>query len=548
MKESSKRFQELKNESDKIFQEAITDYRLRNPIIKAKAAMDDTGEEKTFYGFQSPIYKKEKEKEKEGEDAGSVIQKIGTGKYRMGKSIIHGLQGASESEVLNYDWENSTLDWLLDCEFEGILNLDLKKGILQSFGGIWKSGVFKGLTFGNHSSASFGVKGQDSKVEFGDGVIKPRYVPSYATWHVSPMAFVSGTIARETGGIFGKPDAPNGPVTQSFNVLTLAPGKSLKISVSSKLPVRGQGGKMEKAPVSAVHEIRMIKRIDSNNSDVTLEIINGENNKVVKETFPWSEFRKSGEKSLIYNPGQNMGLLNMAGIDLSDKSTSSEVVEGSKGSLISSPQKDAEAEKKLATTQQTFDLKKVPYLNIDKPAPGASGKIEPGMKETEVYFYSPNTDYLNKFNEVSKNIESGVMTSDMDIIASGIRNGVITGYYNYPFLKELFNNVQGGEAAPEGYAVPMKRLNDFYQYFVDRIYSQGDNGKINKPVQDLIKRKVKRALGVDAKIKAQQASGAEEAQPETGGVTPTPKKVEAPVAEGVLISMRKIISENLKHF
>ena len=471
-----------------------------------------------------------------------VIQKIDTGKYRMGNSLITGIPGATDSEILNFDWENSALNWLLDCEFEGILNLDLDKGVLNSFGGIWKSGVFKGLAFSNHSTASFGIK-EDSKVQFGDGVIKPRYVAPYNTWKVSPVAFFDGTIDRETGGILGIPDAANGPISKPLSILSLVPGKSIEISVRPKLPVRGSSGKMEAAPVSAVHSIKMIKRIDSRSSDITIEVTNGETRKVLSKTFPWSEFRKGGIQSTQFIPGQT---LNFFGLDLSEKNVTAEVVESGKNKLSHAPAQNADIEKKLATSQQVFDLKKLPYINIDKPAPGASGKMEPGMKVTEAYFYLPTTDYLNKFNEVSKNINSGVVASDIDIIASGIRSGLITGYYDNKILAPIFNNVVGGNSAPEGYAMPLKRLGDLIQFFVDRIYVQGDNAKINKPIQDLIKSKLKKALDIDSHIKS-TAPAASAPEATTAPSAPVVPKIN-PKNESIINSLKNIISENLKHF
>ena len=480
-------------------------------------------------------------------EGNKFIEKIGTNKFRMGNSIILSVQGATETEMLSYDWENSSLDWLLECVFTGILNLDLKKGILNSFGGEWKVGVFRGLSFGNHSKASFGIKGQESKVKFGDGVVKPRYVAKYDTWKVSPMAFVSGTIDRESGGILGMPDAHNAPVTTPFNILTLTPGKQLAISVASKLPVRGDNGKMQKAQPTATHTIKMLKRIDSKSSDVSLEITNGETSKSITQSFPWSEFLKNGIKSLMYVPGETMGLLKLAGIDLSEKNTTAEVNETGKSTLTQSSAQNVAIEKQLAKTQQTFDLKKVPYLNIDKPAPGASGKMEPGMKNTEVFFYLPKADYLNKFNEVKRNIESGQMAADIDLIVSGIRNNVINGYYDNLFLKNMFNNIQGGKATPAEYAVPMKKLNDFMQFFVDRIYVQGDNGSVDKATQDAVKSKIKKALAIDSYIKPEaQVPGAE--VPAKTVAPPKKKGSQVQMTESVRDAVRNIISENLKHF
>jgi hypothetical protein len=468
MKDHSKKLNDLKENSNAIFIEAI--------------------------GLRNPFYKKEEPQYGIGQ-----IEKIDTGQYRMGNSLITGIQGVSDSEILNYDWKNSSLDWLLDCVFEGILVLDLDKGILKSFGGVWKKGVFKGLAFSNHSTASFGLKGQSGQVQFGDETVSPRYVPAYNTWNASVLDFFDGTIDRETGGILGMQDAVNGAVNKKINILTLTPGKSLNISVRSKVPVRGAGGKMQAAPVSAVHKIVMVKRIDSRSSDITLEVTNGETGQASIKNFPWSEFKKAGIGSMTFQPNVNQSFF---GLDLKDKSVSAEIMDSGKDTLSHSPTSDDETNKKLAKTQQTFDLKSIPYLNLDKPAPGAAGKITSGMKDTEAYFYSPTSDYLNKFNEVKKGIESGTFQSDINLIASGVKNGLIKGYYDNPSLANMFNDVKGGESAYKDYIMPLRRLGDFMVYFVDRIYIQGDNTKPDEKTQDLIKTKLKKVLGIDSYIKA----------------------------------------------
>jgi len=473
-------------------------------------------------------------KEQEVQGIGQ-IEKVGTGKYRIGNSLITGIQGASDSEILNYDFKNSSLDWILDCVFEGALVLDLDKGILKSFGGVWKKGVFKGLAFSNHSTASFGIKGQKGQVQFGDQTVKPRYVPSYNTWNASVLDFFDGTIDRETGGILGMQDAVNGPIQQSLNILTLTPGKALNISVSSKLPVRGPAGKMQAAPVSAVHKIVMIKRIDSNSSDITLEVTNGETGQLSKKTFPWSEFKKAGASSMVFQPNVTQSFF---GIDLKDKSVSAEVMDSGKNTLSHSPDSEDDTNKKLAGTQQTFDLRLIPYLNLDKPAPGASGKIEPGIKETEAYFYSPTADYLNKFNAVKKNIENGTFQSDINLISSGIKNGLIKGYYDNPALANMFNNIQGGGSAYKDYVMPLRRLGDFMVYFVDRIYDKGDNAKSNEPIQNLIKSKLKKVLNIDSYIKAAQTT-ATTASPAAVTQKPQPK---IKMKEGIVKAIRDIIS------
>lgn len=309
-----------------------------------------------------------------------LVQKIDVGKYRMGNSLIVGIPGATDSEILNFDWKNSALSWLLDCEFEGVLNLDLDKEVLKAFGGIWKKGVFKGLVFSNHSTSSFGLKGQDSQVQFGDGVIKPRYAAPYTTWHVSPMNFVDGTIDRETGGILGVSDSPNMQITNTFNILSLIPGKAIKIISKSNLPVRTDSGKMGTAP-SVIHTIKMIKRIDAINSDITLEITNGDNQEVFIKTFPWSEFRKGGIESLYFTPGKT---INFFGIDLSNKKVFAEVIETGKSSLSHEPQTSVKPE------------------TPTKPQPSVSKGVQPKIRLSEI----DNKSIVNKIKDIiSENLK-----------------------------------------------------------------------------------------------------------------------------------------------
>lgn len=490
----------------------------------------------------SEIFGFGKKKNKPNMPVGAV-QKIGN-IYRMGKSVITSIQGASEMDFLSYDWESSPLSWLIDCEFEGSLWLDLKKGILVSFGGIWKDGVFLGKSFSAVKNASFGVPGsENNNVEFGKpGVSSPIYYPSYDSWHAPFINFKSGTIHDGYGGILGMEDAKIGPVTNSFNLLTLLPGYELVFKMNSSTPVRGDKGRMERAPVNTIHRIKMLKRIDSKSSDIELKIENGETNKEYFKDYPWTEFVEDGGNALIYGRGGGLSdWMKGFGIDLSSGGVTAEVRVSGKSNLKDLPYNKVGVEKKLATSQQSFDLKKIPYLNIDKPYNGSDGKFKPGLKGSEAYFYMPRTEYLNKFNEVKRNIESGVMAADMDMIASGIRNGVITGFHNNLYLKSIFNNIKGDEQTPDDYASALGRLDDFMRYFVDRIYKQGDNGSINKPVQDIIKGKIKSSLRVDSYIKnSNQAPGTKKPQRAKGK---TIKPIS--LSESIVYSMKKIISRKL---
>ena len=467
---------------------------------------------------------------KQSQSTGSgQVEKIGVGKYRMGKSIITGIQGTSDSEILNFDFYNSKLKWLLSCEFEGILGLDIKKEEC-SFAGVWKSGIFKGTSFSNSSKSSF------NGGQFGDETMQPRYVPGYETWNVSPSYFYDGTIVNTSGGVLGIKDAVPGIINQPINILSIKPGYSILLKTRSKVPVRGVGGKMQKSPVESIYTLTVLKRIDDKNSNFIFKFKNIQTNQEVTKTISWKAFRddKTGQ-SLIFSDKKESIIFTAFGFTLLDKIFTAEIIEsGVEHSLQFNPNQGAE--KTLATTQEIFDLSKLPYLNIKK----LNNRPSNSPTESSAYFYTSTTDYKNKYNEVLKYIENGKLASDLSIISAGIKNGIIDGYGNFKRLSGLFNNIKGVENNDKEYQDELIRLDNFFKYFIELIYMPANNGAVDDETQELIIDRLKTTLRIKTPNPAAPITKSKSS------------KIVAPPASKVIKEINEVVDKfllnSLKHF
>jgi len=457
------------------------------------------------------------------------VEKIAEGKYRMGKSIITGLRNATESGIMNYRWDDSKLNWLLDCEFEGVLNLDLRNEVLNAFAGIWKSGVFRGSTFSNSSTSLF------EGGEFGvSGNIKPRFVPSYDRWKASPVDFADGTILRETGGILGIENAPNGPITGEINIISILPGRSMSIKLRSNV----------------VHKINFLKRIDSVSSDFVVEIENGETNKKTKEVITWDKFRANNGALMMFNPSKSISILEL---NLSDKIVSANLINTGSASLkVSSPtleQTPEKTEQELAVTQQQYDLNRAPFLGIKKL--GGEYWNEKGIlvknNVGRVYFHAPNNEYLTQFENVVRNLDNNVLSSDFSQLRANLASKVITGApKGYPWLANLIGvDTSGNQVEDKSFVGSLNRIEAFLKYFVATIVkyagkSKREKGNTNVPnteIQELIKTNLKNYLGIKtpeaAPISTTSAAPAQKPQSKIS------------VKEGIVKSVKDIISERL---
>jgi hypothetical protein len=443
------------------------------------------------------------------------VQIIGIGKYRMGNSLITKVHGASEAGITNYDFANSDLDWLLDAKFEGILNLDLDRGVLKSFSGRWMEGVFKGLVFGNGSTFEGG--------QFGDGITKPVYHPPFVSWKTSPLNFIDGTINRETGGILGIPDAPNGE-TDGVNIISIQPGKSLIIKLKNNI----------------IHKVNFKKRIDNLNSDFTIETVNGETGEIKGKTFDWANSKQSLNKP--FYPYKSQVFL---GLDLSVGVISATIATSGRETLSHKPEGDKSSPSNLSKEQQQFNLSDMPFLGIPSIPRGKGGTPD------VLYFNFPTANHQNGHAKVVNSIKSGWIKSYLTQIKTALEQGVIKGA---PATHQYLSNVIGKDADADLKAMDQDLVNslngmeNFLKYFVETMVRRVRKSGTEKGLTDVvdakgkeaIKNRLKELVGLSNPIQNKPAN-----KPATKAGSKLKNKF---LKESVVDAVREIISKNMKHF
>lgn len=487
MKDQSKKLQNLKEDSNAVFQE--------------------------LFG----LGKKQEEPEVIGT---GYVEKVGEGMYRMGNSLITGLVNTVEAEIMHFNWADSKLNWLLDCEFEGVLNLDLRNEVLIAFAGIWKSGVFRGKTFANSEISSF------EGGEFGvAGVVKPVFVPEYTRWKTNPINFADGTILRETGGILGIEDAPNGPITGDINIISIPPRRTIEIRLRSNV----------------IHKINFIKRIDDVSSNFVIEIENGETNQVEKKTIGWESFRMNGGKDMVFNPNKSASIL---GFKLSDRIVSAKVVSTGKASLKTFTQPGEQAP---PAGQESLELSNIPFLGINKiPRKGGS--------ETSIYFNFPTQNHLQGYNNAVKSIKNGWIKSYITQAKSALDNNVITGApVNYRYLSGLIGTDADADVntLDKDLINSLNGLENFLKYFVDTMVRRVRKTGKEKGIMDIqdeigkniVKNRLKSLLGVESEEEKIPTT-----TPSAAPVAKKPPKLKVPRAknESIRRTIRDIILNNFK--
>ena len=442
------------------------------------------------------------------------VQIIGIGKYRMGNSIITKIHGTSEAGLTNYDFANSDLNWLLDAKFEGVLNLDLDKGILKSFAGVWMEGVFKGLVFGNGSTFEGG--------KFGDGITKPVYHPPFDTWKTSPLNFIDGTINRETGGLLGIPNAPNG-VVDNVNLISIEPGKSLTIKLKNNI----------------IHKINFKKRIDSMNSDFTIEVVNGETGEIKDKTFDWANSKQSLNKPFYpYKLQEFLGLDLSAGVISATISTSGR-------DTLSHKSDGSQVPNSLAKEQQQFSFADMPFLGISGIPRGKGGTPD------KIYFNFPTANHKNSHGKVVSLIKQGWIKSYITQIKTALEQGVLRGA---PATHQYLSNIIGKDADADITTMDQDLVNslngmeNFLKYFVETMVRRVRKSGAEKGLTDVvdvkgkeaIKNKLKELFGLTEPLKQKVVK---KTAPSGGS-----KIKNKFLKEGIREAVREIISKNMKHF
>lgn len=450
--------------------------------------------------------------------------------------------------IKSYDWANSELSFLnmRGVKFEAsYLNLDLNKEVVNSFKGIWERGQFSGVRFeGVFKGSSF----------------HGNFFGPNSNYQGDIASFLDGSFHDTTqSGILGKPDMITKPAakTEDTNIAFMPVGYYLQFR--SKNGIHGY--------------IKTIKRLDGINSDFRYEILDGFKGQV-KPTivdFPWTKIKQIWN-DLFFDPSETnrvTGLIQVPKGDLIE-----EVYISSAPATFKTPVTNAKLEYSQ-NTKYPFNLSKIKVLGINvlRKKNGQAAKAQVELKFS-------SEEYFKKFEEVSNNIYSGVFQQDIETIKNAIEHGVIDGFGSFPYLRFVFNDIQGhnmvtpkpqaqtpkrtynrvvkeanGVLDKAKFTLPMtghyeqpvnnsteytpqdsmKRLSDFAQYFVSNIVN--DIGEPDKDMQKTIIDKLKEALNVSAIRKAQKPAPSGPISPGYYGGKVT--------SESLHKEVRKIIRENL---
>jgi len=487
MKDQSRKLQEMKENSEAVFQE--------------------------LFG----INKSEEEVES---GAQGEVEKVGEGTYRLGNSILQSVEGVSEYELLNFNFKASPLSWLLDAKFEGELDLKLTGGNpeLVGFQGKWYEGTFKGKFFGIESEFYGG--------QFGSSDSSPVFLPPYTGWKTSPHFFYGGRIKRHQEGILGKPSLPMGNIKNSFNILSISPGSTVTLELN--------GG--------VKHTITCLKRLGGDNTMFSYKIENGKTQESYSINHDWLEVRGQNKVDFLKNTNINLQTatksIDIFKLDISEGIVSAVVsLAGTSGAI--GAKEPAVSQKELSTNQESYKLAGIPFLGIDKiPRKGGS--------ETSIYFNFPTTNHLKGYKNAIKSLEQNWVKSYITQIKSALDNNIVTGApVNYPYLSNLIGKDADADISimDKDLVNSFNGIENFLKYFVDtmvrRVRKTGaEKGLVDvddKVGKDVIKNKLKDLFGVTTP----------EAAPSTpkAAVAQKKPKLKRPMAESVREAVRKILGE-----
>lgn len=439
------------------------------------------------------------------------------------------------------DWNKNELKWMSNARFV-VDAVEMSKGRVYRFvRGRWDEGVFEGDFFiGSH---------------FIDGYFNGKHFVN-SSWHPSPHNFIDGAT-DEKGTILGLNNLDS--LNQNkfkFNVISINPKRKLSIFLES----------------GVVHEITVIKRLDSTDSSFQYHVKNGKNKEEFMLPIKWNGSELRGNKvedfnqnTLFSNTEIPLLFTKTFGLDFSSpisKVIIGEDISKNKKTIISPEQEVEKTPEELASTQESYDLYKANFIGI-KSLPSKDDEYynEQGIRVKNnigrVFFYLPTSEYLKYFNNVVINLNNKVLQSDFAQLKSLLNNGILDGApVGYPFLSNLIGVNTKTNPLDENFTGSLNRMESFLKHFVDRIVKyagkanrkKGQTNIENKAVKDQIKVNLKSLLGVDDST---TTTANPTTEVPTAPVTPAPKSKKLKVAESKIEFkdvILEIIKNNLKHF
>lgn len=450
--------------------------------------------------------------------------------FRNGSIVKEVVTGWPSLRELNFSDKNYR--WLVEdgvkfsCE-----RMSVRNGVISFIRGRWLSGVFRG-------SSMVGVKFDGGY--FDGGIFEA------GSWGVGAFNFINGRWDVD-GSILGKRDITN--INQNkfnFNIIAVVPG--------TKIVIQMQDGKS--------HEITVLKRLDSKNSDFYFNIKSYGVEKPVPAKISWSSIRENSEQEFNTNTVFSNSQIPKLFTEVFNLQFTSPIIkvivtnsEDYTQSVDLGVKEKEKTEEELSKTQEEYDLSNAPFIGIkslpdDEDAYWDERGVLVKNNIGRVYFNAPDAVYLKQFENVVQNLNNNIIASDFTKLKSLIDNKIINGApANYLWLANLIGkDTLGNKIEDKNIINSLNRIEAFLRYFVDIIVKYAGKksrevGKANIPndkVKELIKINLRNILGVKF---GEQPHGE---QPVTQKTKIQPKI--KPKNESIVSSLKDIISESLKHF
>lgn len=398
--------------------------------------------DQVFEGIFGKLFGK---KDKPVEEQKSLVKRVGPNSYMFGENLVKSTNYSPE-KILSFDWENSDLNFLFKAKFTAEhLNFDLKQQIITDFEGIWEMGPFKGKRLTGLFSGS---------------LFQGGFIGKNSDFKTHPTNFLGGKFsATDEAGILGIPNLTSTRANQrTINLIAIPEKYTLKIT-----------------SVQGVESfITVSKRLNYASDDFIYSIRNGYNpqSSIASVVVPWEKIRQIYNTNKIkISIGKSTNIADV--LEIPDGIANLEIIP--EGKPIKYPTS-------FINKELTFDLAKLPIgiqtIPTEDPQQPRSSKVS---------IFLPDLNYSEGFNKVVSNFKNFSMKGDLIRIKDAVLNGIVDGYGEFPYLKELFKNIKGVDLAKvtkkeKEKQIPyddqilydsMKRLNDFVRYFVNRIVVPG---------------------------------------------------------------------------
>lgn len=463
MSDKIQKSEELRNKIDESVQKIQEIGFLKKLANKVGLGKDDSGQE---------------EEKEETQSSGSKFVHMGGNSWKLNGNPIENLiinngRHNSEEILMNYDWEGGALSWLAKAKFKAkFLVINLDDQYVDVFVGEWFKGDFRGNIFTDEGIGRIQASEGDSKFHGGRFLGKMLKI-NYTYWFAKPIYFLGRTIMKTEKGILGLPNMTDTKDIDhnGFYLMQVPRGYSIKFKLEDD---------------ETIHVIRVIKRMDDNNTDFVLEYMETGN----KVTMPWKEMQKNFN-NFVFKRGRSVSI---PGIFSSKTPIWDIEIKKSSAVTKTSIGKEYQSKKGGGLTKISFG-KEFPVLG----KMGLTGDFRL-LNFNKILSQDPDSMYFIKsFQNDIKN-SGEIFTSHVNNIKAAIENRDKykreVGYGQYPYLKKLTDK-QGGKITDEKLDKSLKYMNDFVKYVVGNIgkFDKSKNFQPDTKAQAILLQAMKKAIG-----------------------------------------------------